>query len=121
MTTADFRFIFALMGSMKRQERYEAEQRTKLAARPHPVLMRFQRFGERWQVRFTPVGSDWVLRVCTFADDEKIRNMWRRFAPRRMSEDVQVFEFAIQNGSGAVELRLGDEQMAALKVPKPHR
>lgn len=41
--------------------------------------------------------------------------MWRRFAVRKMSEDVRVFEFAIENGSGAVELRLGDEEMSKLK------
>jgi hypothetical protein len=106
------------MGHMKRRERNEAEERAKLAARPHQVLMRFQRFPTGWQVRFTPVGSHWVLRVCTFADDEKIRSMWRRFAARRMSEDVQVFEFAVKNGSGAVELRLGDEEYAKLQTKK---
>jgi hypothetical protein len=37
---------------------------------------------------------------------------------RRMSEDVQVFDFAIQNGSGAVELRLGDEEYANLQTKK---
>jgi hypothetical protein len=63
----------------------------------------------------TPDGSDWVLRVCTFADSDKIRSMWRPFAARRISEDVQVFEYAIEQGSGAVELRLGDEQYAALQ------
>lgn len=117
--------VFALyirfMGSMPRREKREAEERAKLAARPHQVLMRFQRFGNHWQVRFTPTGSDWVIRVCSFADDEKIRSMWRRFAARRMAEDVAIFEYAIQHGTGAVELRLADEQMAALKQPKPHR
>lgn len=106
---------------MKRREAWEAEDRAKLAARPHQVLMRFQRFGDQWQVRFTPIGSDWVLRVCTFTDPEKIRSMWRRFAPRRMSEDMQVFEYAIQNGSGVVELRLGDEQYALLKQQRTQR
>jgi hypothetical protein len=85
---------------MKRRERYEVEHRAKLAARPHQVLMRFQRFPTGWQVRFTPIGSEWVIRVCTFANDEKIRSMWRRFAARKMSEDVQVFEFAIEHGRG---------------------
>jgi hypothetical protein len=121
MTLHRFSLYLLPMGQMKRRERYEAEQRAKLAARPHQVLMRFQRFPTGWQVRFTPVGSDWVLRVCTFANDDKIISMWRRFAVRRMSEDVQVFEFAIQNGSGAVELRLGDEQLAALKQQRSHR
>lgn len=106
------------MGYMKRAVQREVEERAKLAARPHQVLMRFQRFPTGWQVRFTPVGSEWVLRVCTFAADEKIRSMWRRFAARRMSEDVQVFEYAIAHGSGAVELRLGEEQYAALKERK---
>lgn len=106
---------------MKRREQYEAQERAKLAARPHEIMMRFQRFPTGWQVRFTPVTSDWVLRVCTFADCEKIRNIWRRFASRRMSEDVQVFEFALARGSGAVELRLGDEQMVALKQKNPRR
>jgi len=40
--------------------------------------------------------------------------MWRRFAARKMSEDVQVFEYALKNGMGAVELRLGDEQYQSL-------
>ena len=109
------------MGYMKRAVHRETEERAKLAARPHQVLMRFQRFPTGWQVRFTPVGSDWVLRVCAFADDEKIRSMWRRFAARKMSEDVQVFEYAIQSGIGAVELRLGDEEMSKLKQQKPRR
>lgn len=103
---------------MKRAVQREAAERAKLAAHPHAVLMRFARFPTGWQVRFTPVGSECVLRVCHFADAEKIRSMWRRFAARKMSEDVQVFEFAIQNGNGAVELRLGDEQLAALKTTK---
>lgn len=103
---------------MKRRERAEAQERAKLIARPHHVLMRFQRFPTGWQVRFTPSASDWVLRVCTFADDEKIRSMWRRFAPQRMSEDVAAFEYAIQHGNGVVELRLGDEQYAALQRRK---
>lgn len=109
------------MGYSKRAVKREAEERAKLAAHPHEVLMRFQRFRTGWQVRFTPAGSDWVIRVCTFADSEKIRSMWRRFAPRRMSEDVQMFEYALERGSGAVELRLGDEQIAALKEQKPRR
>jgi hypothetical protein len=102
------------MGAMKRRERYEAEQRARLAVRPHKVLMRFDRFSMGWKVRFTPVGGDWVLRVCTFADPEKIRSMFRRFAARHMTEDVSAFEYAIQHGSGAVELRLGEEQYASL-------
>jgi hypothetical protein len=106
------------MGYMKRAVQREVEERAKLAARPHQVLMRFQRFPRGWQVRFTPSSSDWVLRVCTFADDEKIRSMWRRFAARRMLEDVQVFELAIQNGCGAAELRLGDEEMSKLQKKK---
>ena len=100
---------------MKRRERYEAEQRIKLAARPHQVLMRFERFPRGWQVRFPPVGSEWVLSVFTYTDSAKIRSMWRSFAARRMTEDVASFEYGIEQGSGAVELRLGDEQFAALK------
>ena len=96
MTAELFRFYLRLMGFGKRAVQREAEQRAQLAVRPHQVLMRFQRFPTGWQVRFTPVGSDWVLRVCTFADDEKIRSMWRRFSARRMSEDVQMFEFAVK-------------------------
>jgi hypothetical protein len=106
------------MGYMKRAVQREIEDRTTPAARPHQVLMRFERFGNHWQVRFTPPTSDWVLRVCTFADPEKIQSMWRRFAARKMLEDVQAFERGIQNGSGAVELRLGDEQYAALQKRK---
>jgi hypothetical protein len=34
---------------MKRRERYEAEEQAKLAARPHQVQMRFQRFPTGWQ------------------------------------------------------------------------
>jgi hypothetical protein len=109
------------MGFGKRGIRREEEDRARLAARPHRVLMRFQRFPTGWQVRFTPSGSDWVLRVCTFTDSDKIRSMWRRFAARKMSEDVQVFEYAIQSGIGAVELRLGDEEMSKLKQQKPRR
>jgi len=52
--------------------------------------MRFQRFGAGWQVRFTAAGTESVIRVCTFADADKIRSMWRRFAASRTSEDVQV-------------------------------
>lgn len=110
-----------LMGSMKRRERREEEDRARLAARPHQVLMRYERFPRGWQVLFTPVGSEWVLRVCKFADDEKIRSMWRRFAARRMSEDVASFEYGIEHGSGAVELRLGDEQYASLKRQRTQR
>jgi len=109
------------MGYMKRAVQRETEERAKHLARPHEVLMRFERFPTGWQVRFTPNGSEWVLRVCHFADAEKIRSMWRRFAARKMSEDVQVFEFAIAHGSGAVELRLGGEQYAALQGQGPRR
>jgi len=103
---------------MKRAVQREIDERAKLAARPHQVLMRFQGFRRGWQVRFTPVGSDWVLRVCTFPDPEKIRSMFRRYAARRMTEDVSAFEYGIQRGSGAVELRLGEEQYALLTQQK---
>ena len=76
-------------------QREEAE-RARLAAHPHEVMMRFARVPHGWQVQFTPAGGDWVLRVCTFADAEKIRSMWRRFAARRMTEDVQAFDYAIE-------------------------
>jgi hypothetical protein len=109
------------MGYSKRAIQREAEERAKLIARPHQVLMRFQRFGPGWQVRFTAIGSEWVIRVCRFADDEKIRSMWRRFAARKMTEDIQAFEYAIGHGTGAVELRLGDEQLTALKEGKARR
>lgn len=57
--------------------------------------MRIQRLPRGWQVRFTTVGSDWVFRVCTFADDDKIISMWHRFAGATVSADVHVFEFAV--------------------------
>jgi len=106
------------MGHMKRREQYEKAQRDKLAARPHAILMRFQRFPNGWQVRFTPVGSEWVLRLCTFADPEKIRTLFRRSATRKMSEDVAILEYALQRGSGVVELRLKEEEYANLKDAK---
>lgn len=100
---------------MRRREAREEAERARLAARPHRVLMRFQRSSMGWQVRFTPVDSDWVLRVCTFADEDKIRSMWRRFAAAKMLEDVQAFDRGLEQGRGAAELRLGDEQYAALR------
>jgi hypothetical protein len=38
-----------------------------------------------------------------------------------MAEDVASFEYGIEHGSGAVELRLGDEQLVALKQRRPDR
>lgn len=103
---------------MKWRERFAAEQWEKAAERPHQVLMGFARFCTGWQVRFTPVTSDWVLWVFTFADADKIRSMFCRFGTRRMAEDVAAFEDAIPHGTGAVELRLGVEQYAALRKRK---
>lgn len=110
------------MGYSKRAIQREAEERAKLAARPHEIRMQYQRLPNGgWVVRFTPSGSDWVIRVCRFADPDKIRSLFRRFATRRLSEDVQAFEFGLRSGTGALELRLGDEQLAALKQQKVRR
>lgn len=92
----------------------EAEERAQLAKRAYQITMRYERFQNGWMVKFTRTGSDWVLRICTFADADKIRSIFRRFAIRQTSEDIAAFECAIQNGRGAVELRLGEEQYAAL-------
>jgi hypothetical protein len=85
---------------------------------PYAVQAPEQRLlgGEVHAVGF-PVGHSCMR----FADAEKIRSMFRRFAARRMAEDVAAFDYGIQHGSGAVELRLGDEQLAALKEQKLRR
>jgi hypothetical protein len=44
MTFRGLSLYSSFMGSMKRREWYEAEERAKLAARPHQVLMCFERF-----------------------------------------------------------------------------
>lgn len=80
--------------------------------------MRFERFPKLWQVRFTRIDSDWVLGVFNFADPEKIRNIFRRFAASRLTEDRAALDYAIEQGSGAARLRLGDEEYAALQRPK---
>ena len=106
---------------MKRRERWEAEERAKRAERPYQITMRYERFMNGWMVKFTRSGSDWVLRICTFSDAAKIRSMFRRFAAGRVSEDLAAFENGIQNGKGMVELRLGEDQYAALTSPRQHR
>ena len=117
MTTESFRFIFSLMGQMKRQERYYAEEWAK--ANRHLVLMAFDRRGPGWRITFRDQPTNARLpRVITFTNADKIRDLHRRFGARRMSEDVAAFEFALTHGRGLVELRLGDEQYAKLQNQK---
>ena|SRR6185437_16097936 len=109
------------MAQMKRQERYYAEQWEK-GNRQHFVLMAFDRRGPGWRITFRDQPSNNRLpRVITFTDPDKIRDLYRRFGARRLSEDVAAFEFGLLHGRGLVELRLGGEQYATLKEQKPHR
>ena len=115
MPVDDKRRIFAysspIWGFMKRREMREAEERAQLAKRAYQITMRYERFQNGWMVKFTRTGSDWVLRICTFADADKIRSIFRRFAIRQTSEDIAAFECAIQNGGGRWNYGLAKSSM----------
>jgi len=107
------------MGFMKRRERREAEERVSV----RPVMMQFayDHTVKFWRVKFRPRGESVALpRIVHFGDAEKLRELFRRFATRRMSEDVATLEFAILNAKrGAVELMLGETQLRELRKHKP--
>lgn len=106
------------MGHMKRQERYEAEQRERLA-RGLRVLMQFESYRNGWRVTFRAPSSQVPLpRVVTFIDPDKIKSLFRRYGVRRMSEDMAALEYGIQQRRGIVELVLGPEQYAMLQMEK---
>lgn len=55
-----------------------------------------------------PIGH--ATRTFRSVDSEKIRVLYERFDARRMSEDVQAFEFGIGSSRVIVELALVHEQ-----------
>lgn len=109
-----------LMGSMKRRERYEAEQWAK-AQQSVPVLMQFRYDGTAgfWRVTFRPRGATIALpRVLHFGNEDKLRELFRRFGSQRMAEDVAALDYAINTGRGNIELMLGEEQLSKLRTAK---
>ena len=85
----------------------------------HRVFMSFTRVGDGWRLLFKDHQTSWPLsRVVTFRDPDKIRNLYQRFGSKRMSEDVAAFEYGLQQGSGIVELTLGDDQYRVLQTAK---
>lgn len=105
------------MGSMKRAEAYFAKER----ASTRPVMMQFayDHTVKLWRVVFRPRGDSVPLpRVLHFGDVEKLRDLFRRFSPRKMAEDVAALEFAIKAKRGAVELTLAETQLRHLRQHK---
>lgn len=105
------------MGYMKRREAREAKEWASV----RPVLMQF-RYDHTlglWRVTFRPRGAMVALpRLLHFGDAEKLREIFRRFGARQMSEDHASLEFAIRMKRGAAELMLGDAQLSKLMVGK---
>lgn len=105
------------MAYMKRREMREAQARASI----RPVLMEFRHDDtvSLWHVTFRPRGDTIALpRVLHFGDAEKLRDLFRRFSSRQMSEDVAALEFAIQTRRGAVELMLGEAQLSKLRTQR---
>jgi len=72
-----------------------------------------------WQIQFLEADLKTTLpRKFTFADPEKIRELARRGEAWGDSESRQMLENAIENGRGAVCLRLTPEQYAASRMER---
>lgn len=81
--------------------------------------MQFRWADTHWRVTFRPRGDTIALpRVLHFGDAEKLRDIYRRFGTRHLSEDAAALEFAIRTRRGAVELMLGKEQLSKLQESK---
>jgi hypothetical protein len=105
------------MGYMKRAEAQFAKEWATI----RPVMMEFHYDStvKLWRVKFRPRGDSVALpRVLHFGDAEKLRDLFRRFSPRKMAEDVASLEFAINAKRGAVELMLGETQLRKLRQRK---
>ena len=107
------------MGQMKRAEAQFAKEWATI--RPVMMEFRYDHTVKLWRVKFRSRGESVALpRIVHFGDAEKLRELFRRFATRRMAEDVATLEFAILNAKrGAVELMLGETELRELRKHKP--
>jgi hypothetical protein len=106
------------MGYMKRAEAQFAKEWATI--RPVMMEFRYDSTVKLWRVKFRPRGDSVALaRVLHFGDAEKLRDLFRRFSPRKMAEDVAALDFAINAKRGAVELMLGETQLCNLRRHKP--
>jgi hypothetical protein len=77
--------------------------------------MRFERC-QGWRISFLDRSdSNARFRDLTFADGSKVEDLVARTPTRMVLAERQAFELALQNGCGAVELDLTEEQYVRLR------
>lgn len=85
------------------------------------VLMCFEltRGGrDHWQVWFRATTGGIYPRWFNFAHHMKIHDLYLRYGTGKLLEDHAAFEHAILGGKGIVDLLLGPDQIAVLKIKK---
>lgn len=71
-----------------------------------------------WQIQFLEEDLRTPLpRKLTFAESDKILEIYERWGTEKKLEDRSAFEYAINNGRGGIWLSLSAEEYEKLKLP----
>jgi hypothetical protein len=108
-----FRFSFAY--TVVLMSMHFTQQGAVRRVNEYRICMNFM-FRNGWHISFLEADCRTSLPLkLTFADADKIREMYERFSSERTLADRAAVEHGIEIGRGAIWLRLSAEQYAKLK------